>query len=81
MIQRIPKSNILPQPTNDQEQSLEMATLHSTPKIILVGLINENGAGDLSLLCQFSPFQLKEWYLLRLPKQSQMKHQQTCKST
>ena len=63
IIQRIPKSNILPQPTNDQDKSLQMATLHSTPKIIQVGLINENGAGDLSLLGQSSSFQLKKWYL------------------
>ena len=66
IIQRIPKSNILPQPTNDQDNSLEMTTLHSTPKIIQVGLINENSAGDLSLLCQSSSFQLKKWYILRL---------------
>ena len=59
IIQRIPKSNILPQPTNDQDNSLEMTTLHSTPKIIHFGLVNESGAGDLSLLCQSSPFQLK----------------------
>ena len=61
IVQRIPKSNILPQPTNDPEQSFEMTTLHSS--IIQVGLINENSAGDLSLLCQSSSFQLKKWYL------------------
>ena len=41
IIQRIPKSNILPQPTNDQEQSSQMVTLHSTPRIIQVEHINE----------------------------------------
>ena len=45
-IQRIPKSNILPQPTNDQEQSFQMATLHSTPRIIQVQPINEYDSGD-----------------------------------
>ena len=51
IIQRIPKSNILPQPTNDQEQSFEMATLHSTPRIIRVGHINRNDTGNLLLRC------------------------------
>ena len=51
IVKRIPKSNILPQPTNAQEQSFEMATLHSTPRIIQVGLINKNNIGDLLLLC------------------------------
>ena len=51
IIQRIPKSNILPQSTNNQEHSIEMATLHSTPRIIEVGLINKNNIGDLLLLC------------------------------
>ena len=41
IIQRIPKSNILPQPTNDQEQSFQMVTLHSTPRIIQIKPINE----------------------------------------
>ena len=54
IIQRIPKSNILPQPTNYQQQSFQMATLHSTPG---VKTINENNTGDLSLLCQSSPIQ------------------------
>ena len=49
IVQRIPKSNILPQPTNDQKQSFEMATLHSTPRIIQVGYINKNDTGDLLL--------------------------------
>ena len=34
IIQRIPKSNILPQPRNNQEQCIEMETLHNTPRII-----------------------------------------------
>ena len=55
IVQRIPKSNILPQPTNDQEQSFEMATLHSTPRIIRVGHINRNDTGDLLLQCWSSP--------------------------
>ena len=46
IIQRIPKSNILPQPTNDQEQSFQMATLHSTPRIIQVKHINKYDSGD-----------------------------------
>ena len=51
IVQRIPKSNILPQPTNDQEQSFEMTTLHSTPRIIRVGHINRNDTGNLLLRC------------------------------
>ena len=55
IVQRIPKSNILPQSTNDQEQSFEMTTLHSTPRIIRVGHININDTvnltGNLLLLC------------------------------
>ena len=51
IVQRIPKSNILPRPTNDQEQSFEMATLHSTPRIIRVGHINRKDTGDLLLQC------------------------------
>ena len=51
IVQRIPISNILPQPTNDQEQSFEMATLHSTPRIIRVGHNNRNDTGDLLLRC------------------------------
>ena len=48
IVQRIPKSNILPQSTNDQEQSFEMATLHSTPRIIRVGHININDTVNLT---------------------------------
>ena len=54
-IQRIPKSNILPQPTNDQEQSFQMATFQYTPRIIQVQPIseyNEINTGDLFLLRQ-----------------------------
>ena len=54
IIQRIPKSNILPQLTNYQQQSFQMATLHSKPG---VRTINRNIPGDLSLLCQSSPIQ------------------------
>ena len=46
IVQRIPKSNILPQSTNDQEQSFEMATFHNTPRIIQVQPINEYDSGD-----------------------------------
>ena len=38
IIQRIPRSNILLQSKNNQEQSIEMVTLHSTPRIIKVEL-------------------------------------------
>ena len=34
IIQRIPKSNILAQLRNNQEQCIEMETLHNTPRII-----------------------------------------------
>ena len=46
IIQRIPKSNILPQTTNDQEQSFQMATLHSTPRNIQIEHINKYDSGD-----------------------------------
>ena len=46
IIQRIPKSNILPQPANDQEQSFQMATFHNTPRIIQVQPINKYDSGD-----------------------------------
>ena len=48
MIQRIPKSNILPQSTNDREQSFQLETFHSTPRMIQVQPIKRNGTGDLS---------------------------------
>ena len=50
IIQRIPKPNILPQRTNDQEQLFQMASFHRTPKIIQVRPIDKNCAGDLFLL-------------------------------
>ena len=62
IILRIPKSNILPQPTNYQQQSFQMATLHSTPGVNQFRTINENSAGDLSLLFQSSPIQQTENY-------------------
>ena len=62
IIQRIPKSNILPQPSNDTEQSFQMATLHSTPGVTQFRTIKENSAGDLSLLFQSSPIQQTEKY-------------------
>ena len=46
IIQRIPKSNILPQPKDNQEESTQISTLPSTPQIIPV-----EPKGDLSLLC------------------------------
>ena len=42
IIQKIPKSNILPHPTNNREQSFQMKTFHSTPRIIQVQPINKN---------------------------------------
>ena len=51
IIRRIPKSNIVSQSTDNQEHSIEMATLHSAPRIIQVGLINKNNIRDLLLLC------------------------------
>ena len=60
IVLRIPKSNISPQPRNDNEETIEMSTLHSTPKIIQVGLTPENNTGDLLLLCQYQIFFKKE---------------------
>ena len=51
IIQRIPKSNILPQRTNDREQSFQLETFHSTPRMIQVQPIKKNGTGDLILPC------------------------------
>ena len=59
IVKKIPKSNILPQPKNDQVESIQMSTFHSTPRIIQVGLINKNNTGDLLLLCQYSTFEQK----------------------
>ena len=53
IIQRIPKSNILGKPKNNQEQSIEMATLHSTPRIIKVGLTDKETNINLSLCAPF----------------------------
>ena len=60
IVLKIPKSNILPKPNNDKEETIEMSTLHSTPRIIQVGLINKNNTGDLLLLCQYSTFEKKD---------------------
>jgi hypothetical protein len=54
IIQRIPKSNILAQTKNNQEQSIEMASLHSTPRIIKVGLTDIKTNTNLSLCLPFS---------------------------
>ena len=62
IIQRIPKSNILPQHRLDLEppsESFQMVTLHSTPRIFEVGHINETDTGILQLPCQFSRLRLK----------------------
>ena len=53
IIQRIPKSNILPQSKNNQEQSIEMATLHSTPRMIKVGLTHKKPNTNLTLCSPF----------------------------
>ena len=50
--QKIPRSNILPKPTNNQDQSFQMESFHSTPRIIQVRPINKNDASNLFLLCQ-----------------------------
>ena len=39
----------MPRPTNNQEESFQMASFHSTPRIIQVRPIDKNYAGDLSL--------------------------------
>ena len=49
IIQRIPKSNILTKPTRNQEQTFQMTTFHSTPRIIQ---INKNATSELFLLCR-----------------------------
>ena len=48
IILRIPKSNILPQPKNDQDESTQISTLHSIPQIIP---FEPKDTGDLSLFC------------------------------
>ena len=50
IIQRIPKPNILPQPTIDQEQSFQMVSFHNTPRIIQVRPIKKYYIGDFFLL-------------------------------
>ena len=50
LISRIPKSNILPQhkiALEPPSQFFQMFTLHSTPRIIEVGHINETDTGIL----------------------------------
>ena len=71
IVNRIPKSNILPRNRIDLEphsESIQMVTLHSTPRIIQVRPINETdtvaydtGISQLQLPCQFSCFQLKDF--------------------
>ena len=56
IIQRIPKSNILPRTKNDREESTQISTLHSTPQIIPV---EPKDRGDLSLFCQSSSIEQK----------------------
>ena len=52
IIQKIPRSSILPQPTHNQGQSFQMASFHRTPRIIQVRPINKNDTSNLFLLCQ-----------------------------
>ena len=58
IIQRIPKSNILSQPKNNQEQSIEMATLHSTPRIINMHMVGLTNKKTYKNVIQCSPFLL-----------------------
>ena len=58
MIQRIPKSNILPQPTKYLEELFQMETLHSTPKIIPVRRISQNNA--IAILTQVHKVDITE---------------------
>ena len=60
IIQRIPKSNILPQPKIDREQSTQISTVLSTPQIIPV---KPKDTGDLSLFWQSSPFEQKNSFV------------------
>ena len=54
IIQRIPQSNILPKLIINQVESFQMATFHSTARIIQVRPISKNDTGDLFLLfCLF----------------------------
>ena len=55
IVKRIPKSNILPQHRIDlkpHSESIQMVTLHSTPRIIDIGHVNETDTGILQLPCQ-----------------------------
>ena len=57
IIHRIPQSNILPQPSINQEESFQFTTFHSTARIIQVQPINKSDTGgDLFLL--FTKIQL-----------------------
>ena len=50
IIQRIPQSNISPQPSINTEESFQMTTFHSTARIIQVQPLDKNDPGDLFLL-------------------------------
>ena len=57
IVKKIPKSNILPQHRIVQEpssESFQMATLHSTPRIVEVGHNAETDTGNPSMPCQSS---------------------------
>ena len=57
IIHRIPQSNILPQPSINQEESFQFTTFHSTARIIQVQPINKSDTGgDLFFL--FTKIQL-----------------------
>ena len=58
MIQRIPKSNILPKPTKYLEEFFQMETLHSTPKIIQVRHISQNNA--IAIVTQVHKVDIRE---------------------
>ena len=58
IIQRIPKSNILSQSKNNQEQPIEMATLHSTPRIINMHMVGLTNKKTYKNVIQCSPFLL-----------------------
>ena len=77
IIQRIPKSNILPQPKIDREQSTQISTVLSTPQIIPV---KPKDTGDLSLFCQSSPFEQKSSFVFPVSFFSSAKGQQVSKA-
>ena len=64
IIQRIPKSNILPQPTNYQQDSFQMATIHSAPGVTQGRTINENNTGDLLFIVHNSRVFLQRQILI-----------------